>query len=76
MNSGFISSAKPSMLPSIVLETPRLLTMNRGSIPRTISVEKSVKKLTSPNAKTFRIPPDDDLFSSVGDWLGSINFST
>ena len=30
--------------------------MNRGRIPRIISVEKSVKKLTKPIIRTLRIP--------------------
>jgi hypothetical protein len=33
-----------------------LVTMNKGNIPKIISVEKSVKKLTKPRATTLRIP--------------------
>ena len=44
------------MVPSIALDAPRFVTTNNGRIPKIISVEKSVKKLTNPNATTFRIP--------------------
>ena len=57
------------MPPSVALDAPRLLTMNRGRIPKIVSVEKSVKKITSPNARIFLIPVEDDFFSPAGGWL-------
>ncbi|MDQ4073495.1 MAG: hypothetical protein M3162_04230, partial [Thermoproteota archaeon] len=48
--------AEPSIAPKMALDAPRLFTMNVGNTPSTISVEKSVKKLTKPNIKTLRIP--------------------
>jgi hypothetical protein len=44
------------MLPNIALDAPRLLTIKRGKIPKIISVEKSVKKLTKPIDTTFLNP--------------------
>ena len=50
--------AEPSIAPRIAFDVPKLLTMNNGKIPKTISVEKSVKKLTKPSIKTLRIPKE------------------
>ena len=44
------------MPPRTAFGAPRLVTMKSGKIPKIISVEKSVKKLTKPNAITLRIP--------------------
>jgi hypothetical protein len=51
-----VSSDEPSIVPSIALEAPREETTNNGRTPKTISVEKSVKKLTTPRAITFCMP--------------------
>ena len=50
--------------PIKVRDAPRFVTTNKGSIPNIISVEKSVKKLTIPNATTLRIPDFSDLGGS------------
>lgn len=42
-----------SIAPSAAHDAPELLTINKGRIPKTISVEKSVKKLTRPKAMTL-----------------------
>jgi len=57
------------MAPSIAFDAPRLVTINSGNIPRIISVEKSVKKLTVPNATTLRIPGGLSLFELSFDKL-------
>jgi hypothetical protein len=58
-----VSSDEPSIVPRIARDAPREEVINRGKPPRTISVEKSVKKLTRPRAATLHIPSP---FESIG----------
>ena len=51
-----VNSADPSIAPNIALDAPKSVIMNRGRIPDTISVEKSVKRLTIPKIVTFLMP--------------------
>ena len=54
------------------LDAPREEIINNGKTPRTISVEKSVKKLTRPSAVTLRIPlPPFPLIGVTGFLFGS-----
>src|SRR3972149_11873032 len=47
----------PSIKPTIVLFTPRILVRNNGMRGYIISLDTSIKKLTQPRVKTLRSRP-------------------